>query len=85
MLGETDFRHTQMAAAMLQFLQRAEGAIVLVDGKTRVLDEAFCNGAGFCLAVCPTGALTVEERESDFKPLWQAADSTFFQSPWKSS
>jgi len=22
-----------------------------------------CDGAGFCLAVCPTGALSIEERE----------------------
>jgi Fe-S-cluster-containing hydrogenase component 2 len=28
------------------------------------IDEELCNGAGFCLGVCPTGALTVEEREA---------------------
>jgi MinD superfamily P-loop ATPase len=42
----------------------AEGAIVLVDGKARVMSDALCDGAGFCLGVCPTGALTVEEREA---------------------
>jgi MinD superfamily P-loop ATPase len=42
----------------------AEGAIVLVDGKARVIDEALCDGAGFCLPVCPTGALSVEVREA---------------------
>jgi Na+-translocating ferredoxin:NAD+ oxidoreductase RNF subunit RnfB len=42
----------------------AEGAIVLVDGKARVVDEALCDGAGFCIPVCPTGALTVEVREA---------------------
>ncbi|MFA5844678.1 MAG: 4Fe-4S binding protein [Coriobacteriia bacterium] len=42
----------------------AEGAIVLVDGKARVLREELCDGAGFCLGVCPTGALTIEARES---------------------
>ena len=42
----------------------AEGAIVLVDGKARVLDEALCDGAGFCIPVCPTGALSIEEREA---------------------
>lgn len=42
----------------------AEGAIVLVDGKARVVDEALCDGAGFCLAICPTGALSIEEREA---------------------
>ncbi len=42
----------------------AEGAIVLVDGKAKVLDEALCDGAGFCVPVCPEGALTVEAREA---------------------
>jgi MinD superfamily P-loop ATPase len=42
----------------------AEGAIVLVDGKARVVREELCDGAGFCLGVCPTGALSVEEREA---------------------
>ena len=40
----------------------AEGAIVLVDGKARVVREELCDGAGFCLGVCPTGALTIEVR-----------------------
>ncbi|MGD1992797.1 MAG: 4Fe-4S binding protein [Anaerolineae bacterium] len=42
----------------------AEGAIVLVEGKARVVDEALCDGAGFCIPVCPTGALSVETREA---------------------
>jgi Fe-S-cluster-containing hydrogenase component 2 len=42
----------------------AEGAIELVNGKARVVREELCDGAGFCLAVCPTGALTIEEREA---------------------
>jgi len=42
----------------------AEGAIVLVDGKARVVNEALCDGAGFCLPVCPTGALSIETREA---------------------
>ena len=42
----------------------AEGAIVMVDGKAKVVDEALCDGAGFCLPVCPTGALSIEEREA---------------------
>jgi MinD superfamily P-loop ATPase len=42
----------------------AEGAIILVDGKAKVVDEALCDGAGFCLPVCPTGALSIEEREA---------------------
>lgn len=42
----------------------AEGAIVIADGKARVVRDELCDGAGFCLGVCPTGALTVETRES---------------------
>ena len=42
----------------------AEGAIVLVDGKAKVVREELCDGAGFCLGVCPTGALTLETREA---------------------
>jgi ferredoxin len=42
----------------------AEGAIVMVDGKARVLKEELCDGAGFCIGVCPTGALTIEVRDA---------------------
>lgn len=42
----------------------AEGAIVMVDGKAKVVREELCDGAGFCLGVCPTGALSLEEREA---------------------
>lgn len=42
----------------------AEGAIVLVDGKARVIDESLCDGAGFCIPICPTGALSIEERQA---------------------
>lgn len=42
----------------------AEGAIIMVDGKAKVVDEALCDGAGFCLPVCPTGAMSIEEREA---------------------
>jgi len=42
----------------------AEGAIVMVDGKAKVIKEELCDGAGFCLGVCPTGALSIEEREA---------------------
>jgi NAD-dependent dihydropyrimidine dehydrogenase PreA subunit len=42
----------------------AEGAIQLVDGKARVLQEELCDGAGFCIGACPTGALTTEIREA---------------------
>jgi len=42
----------------------AEGAIVIVDGKAKVVREELCDGAGFCLGVCPTGALTIEVRDA---------------------
>lgn len=42
----------------------AEGAIVMVDGKAKVVREELCDGAGFCLGVCPTGALTLQTREA---------------------
>jgi Fe-S-cluster-containing hydrogenase component 2 len=36
----------------------------MVNGKARVVSDELCDGAGFCLAVCPTGALSVETREA---------------------
>lgn len=43
----------------------AEGALVLVDGKAKLVAELYCDGLGACLGGCPTGALTIEEREAD--------------------
>jgi MinD superfamily P-loop ATPase len=42
----------------------AEGAILIENGKAKVVREELCDGAGFCLGVCPTGALTIETREA---------------------
>jgi Na+-translocating ferredoxin:NAD+ oxidoreductase RNF subunit RnfB len=42
----------------------AEGAIVIQNGKAKVVREELCDGAGFCLGVCPTGALTIETRDA---------------------
>ncbi len=42
----------------------AEGAIVIVDGKAKVVREELCDGAGFCIGTCPTGALTLEYRDA---------------------
>ncbi len=42
----------------------AEGALVLHDGKARVIREELCDGAGFCLDICPAGALSLESREA---------------------
>lgn len=41
-----------------------EGALVLEDGKAKVIREEMCDGAGFCMGVCPTGALSLEVREA---------------------
>jgi NAD-dependent dihydropyrimidine dehydrogenase PreA subunit len=41
-----------------------EGAIGLVDGKARLLRDDYCDGLGDCLPVCPTDAITFEEREA---------------------
>ena len=41
-----------------------EGAIGLVDGKAELLRDDYCDGLGNCLPVCPTEAITFEEREA---------------------
>ena len=41
-----------------------EGAIVITDGKARLVREDYCDGLGNCLPACPTGAITFEEREA---------------------
>lgn len=41
-----------------------EGAIGMVDGKARLLRDDYCDGLGDCLPVCPTGAISFEERDA---------------------
>ncbi len=41
-----------------------EGAIVMVDGKARLLRDDYCDGMGDCLPACPAGAIRIEEREA---------------------
>lgn len=41
-----------------------EGAIAMVDGKAELIRDDYCDGLGNCLPVCPTGAITFEEREA---------------------
>lgn len=41
-----------------------EGAIGMVDGKATLLRDDYCDGLGNCLPVCPTGAITFEQREA---------------------
>lgn len=41
-----------------------EGAIVMINGKAKLLREDYCDGLGDCLPACPTGAISFEEREA---------------------
>lgn len=43
----------------------AEGAIQVIDGKAKLVNEIYCDGLGACLGDCPTGALTIEQREAE--------------------
>lgn len=48
----------------------AEGAIMIIDGKAKLISENYCDGLGACLGECPEDALTITERESEeFDPL----------------
>ena len=42
-----------------------EGAIGIVNNKAKLLRDDYCDGLGNCLPVCPTKAITFEEREAD--------------------
>jgi Pyruvate/2-oxoacid:ferredoxin oxidoreductase delta subunit len=42
----------------------AEGAIVMANGKARVVSDNYCDGLGACIGECRAGALTIEERET---------------------
>jgi len=41
-----------------------EGAIGIVDEKAKLLRDDYCDGLGDCLPVCPTEAISFEEREA---------------------
>ena len=38
------------------------GALLLIDGKARIINEDHCDGLGACIGECPVGAITLEER-----------------------
>lgn len=42
----------------------AEGALQIVDGKAKVISDTFCDGLGACIGECPTGALSIVEKEA---------------------
>lgn len=43
----------------------AEGAIQIIDGVARVVNDVFCDGLGACIGECPLGALKIIEKEAD--------------------
>ncbi len=47
----------------------AEGALQIIDGKARLIEDKVCDGLGACLQDCPQGALQIIEREAaEFDP-----------------
>ena len=42
----------------------AEGALEVIDGKAKVVNDIFCDGLGACVDGCPTGALKIIDREA---------------------
>jgi NAD-dependent dihydropyrimidine dehydrogenase PreA subunit len=42
----------------------AEGALEIIDGKAKVVNDVFCDGLGACIGDCPEGALKIIEREA---------------------
>lgn len=42
----------------------AEGALKIVNGKAKLVNDVFCDGLGACIGECPTGALKIIEREA---------------------
>ncbi len=42
-----------------------EGAIQIVDGVAKVVNDVFCDGLGACIGDCPLDALKIVEREAE--------------------
>jgi NAD-dependent dihydropyrimidine dehydrogenase PreA subunit len=42
----------------------AEGALQIINGKAKLVNEVFCDGLGACIGECPTGALKIIERDA---------------------
>ncbi|WGI16919.1 4Fe-4S binding protein [Methanonatronarchaeum sp. AMET-Sl] len=40
-----------------------EGAIQIIDGKARLINESFCDGLGACLQECPKNAIKIQKKE----------------------
>jgi Pyruvate/2-oxoacid:ferredoxin oxidoreductase delta subunit len=42
-----------------------EGALQIIDGKARLINDLFCDGLGACIGECPEDAISVEHREAE--------------------
>jgi len=42
----------------------AEGAIKIINGKAKLIDDRFCDGLGACLGHCPQDAIRIIERDA---------------------
>ena len=40
------------------------GALQLIGGKAKIVNEMYCDGLGACIGECPVGAISLEEREA---------------------
>jgi Pyruvate/2-oxoacid:ferredoxin oxidoreductase delta subunit len=61
----------------------AEGALALIDGKAKLVNEVYCDGLAACIGKCPEDALQIVEKESlDFD---EAATATHLNRKAKSS
>ncbi|MBI5267365.1 MAG: 4Fe-4S binding protein [candidate division Zixibacteria bacterium] len=41
-----------------------EGALAIINGKAKLVNEVYCDGLGACLGKCPKGAIMIEERDT---------------------
>ena len=41
-----------------------EGAIVIENGKAKLISDSYCDGLGDCIGECPQGAISFEMREA---------------------
>lgn len=42
-----------------------EGALQIVNGKAKIINDVYCDGLGDCLKGCPVDAITIIEREAE--------------------
>lgn len=42
-----------------------EGALLIIDGKARLVSDLMCDGLGACIGECPEGAIEIELREAE--------------------